>query len=102
VPDSDPSPRANFAHRVPRNVYAPRAGEWSTLVRPDRIHVGDVLDDLSWAEESGELISVRGSPDKWEVIAIERTGDEGRRAVLHRKLAPDAIWDGALVLRLAR
>jgi len=102
VPDNDPSPRPNFAYRVPRNVYAPRAGEWSTLVRPDRIRAGDVLDDLSWAEEIGELVTVRGSPDKWEVIAIEPTGDKGRRAVLHRKLAPDAIWDGALVVRLVR
>jgi hypothetical protein len=100
VPDKDPSLRANFAYRVPRNVYAPRAGEWSTLVRPDRIRVGDVLDDLSWAEESGELVIVRGSLDEWEVIAIEPTGDEGRPAVLHRKLGPEAIWDGALVLRL--
>jgi hypothetical protein len=102
VPDDDPSPRPDFAYRVPRNVYAPRTGEWSTLARADRICVGDILDDLSWAEESGELGTVRGSPDKWEVIAIEPTGDEGRRAVLHRKLAPDAIWDGALVLRLVR
>lgn len=45
VPDNDPSPRPNFAYRVPRNVYAPGADEWLTLVRPDRIRVGDVLDD---------------------------------------------------------
>lgn len=101
MPDNDP-PRRNFAYRVPRNVYAPRAGGWSTLIRPDRLRVGDVLDDLSWAEESGELVTVRGSLDRWEVIAIEPTGDEGRRAVLHRKLAPDAIWDGTLVLRIVR
>lgn len=72
------------------------------MIRPDRLRVGDVLDDLSWAEESGELVTVRGSLDRWEVIAIEPTGDEGRRAVLHRKLAPDAIWDGTLVLRIVR
>jgi hypothetical protein len=102
VPDNDPSSRLNFAYRVPLNVYAPRAGAWSTLVRPDRIRVGDILGDLSWAEESGELVTARGSPDKWEVIAIEPTGDEGRRAVLRRKLEPEAVWDGALVLRLVR
>lgn len=56
----------------------------------------------STTEEDGELVTLRGSRDEWEVIAIEPTGDEGRRAVLHRKLAPDAIWDGALVLRLVR
>jgi hypothetical protein len=72
------------------------------LVRRDRIRVGDLLDDMSWTEKSGELRTIRGSPDRWEVIAIETTGDEGRRAVLHRKHAPDAIWDGALVLRLVR
>ena len=80
-----------------------RALMWSTLVRPCRIHVGDILDDLSWGEESGGgVVTVRGSRDRWEVTAIEPTGDEGRRAVLHRKLAPDAIWDGGLVLRLVR
>jgi len=72
------------------------------LVRPDRIRVGDVLDDLSWADERGELITVRGSSDQWEVIAVEPTGDEGRPAHVHRKLAPEAVWDGTLVLRIVR
>jgi hypothetical protein len=91
-----------FAYRVPRNPYEPRAGELATLIRSDRISVGDRLDDMSWIETVGDLQTLRGSSDEWEVIAVEPTGDEGRRAVVHRKLAPDAIWDGTLVLRLVR
>ena len=101
MPEDYPS-RTMFAYRIPQNPYAPCPDEWGTLVRDDRIGVGDLLDDLPWTEKSGELRTVRASTDRWEVIAIETTGDEGRRAVLHRKLAPVAIWDGALVLRLVR
>lgn len=91
-----------FAYRVPLNPYAPRADEWATLVRPDRVRVGDLLDDLSWTEESDELRTVSGSSDRWEVIAVEPTGDEGRPARVGRKLSAEAIWDGTLVLRLVR
>jgi hypothetical protein len=91
-----------FAYHVPLNPYEPRADEWATLVRPDRVCVGDRLDDLAWTEASGQLVTTRGSPDEWEVIAVEPTGDEGRRAVVHRKLSPETVWDGTLVLRLVR
>ena len=91
-----------FAYRVPLNPYEPRADEWATLIRRDRIHVGDRLDDVSWTEASGRLRTVRGSSDQWEVIAVEPTGDEGRPAAVHRKFSPDAVWDGTLVLRLVR
>jgi hypothetical protein len=70
------------------------------LVRPDRIRVGDRLDDLSWTEACGQLLTVHGPLDQWEVIAVELTGDEGRPAHVHRKLAAEAVWDGTLVLRI--
>lgn len=91
-----------FAYRVPLNPYEPRGDEWATLVRADRIRVGDRLDDLSWTEARGQLLTTRGSPDEWEVIAVEQTEDEGRVAAVHRKLSPDAVWDGTLVLRIVR
>ncbi len=91
-----------FAYRIPLNPYEPSADEWATLVRPDRIRVGDRLDDLAWADASDEPLTTRGSPDEWEVVAVEPTQDDGRPAVVHRKLSPDAIWDGSLVLRLVR
>jgi hypothetical protein len=91
-----------FAYRIPLNPYDPQADRWATLVQPDRIRVGDRLDELTWTEATDEELTTRGSPDEWEVIAVEPTGDEGRSAVLHRKLAPEAIWDGSLVLRLVR
>jgi hypothetical protein len=87
---------------VPLNPYAPVAGEFSTLVRSERIRVGDRL-GLSWTETEGELRTVRGSPDQWEVVGIETAGDEGRKASIKRgKSGPDAVWDGTLVVRKAR
>jgi hypothetical protein len=91
-----------FAYRVPLNPYEPGGNEWATLVRLDRIRVGDRLNDLSFTERQGQNRTTRGSPDEWEVIAVKPTGDEGRPASLHRILAPEAIWDGALVLRLVK
>jgi hypothetical protein len=101
VTTDDPSLHA-FAYRVPLNPYAPVAGECSTLVRRERIHVGDRL-HLSWTETEGEQRTVQGSPDEWEVVAIEAAGDEGRKASLIRgKSGPDAVWDGTLVVRQVR
>jgi hypothetical protein len=91
-----------FAYRVPMNPYAPRVGDWATLVRRDRVRVGDVLDERSWTESSGEVRTVGGSPDRWEVAAVELIGNEGTPAPVRRKLAPEAVWAGALVLRLVR
>jgi hypothetical protein len=91
-----------FAYRVPLNPYVPRAGEWVTLVRPERVGVGDLLDDLSWTEESEGVQTVSGASGRWEVIAVEPTGEEGRPARVGRKLSAEASWDGTLVLRLVR
>jgi hypothetical protein len=99
---NDPPSQCAFAYRVPLNPYAPVAGEFSTLVRTERIQVRDRL-HLSWTETEGELRTVRGSPDEWEVVAIEPAGDEGRKAAIMRgKSGPDAVWDGTLVVRKAR
>jgi hypothetical protein len=57
---------------------------------------------VSWTEASGQLLTIRGPLDQWEVIAVELTGDEGRPAHVHRKLAAEAVWDGTLVLRIVR
>jgi hypothetical protein len=101
VTNDGPS-RPAFAYRVPLNPYAPVAGECSTLIRHERVRLGDRL-HLSWTETTGELRTVRGSSDEWEVVAIESAGDEGREtATISRKNGPRAIWDGALVLRQVR
>lgn len=91
-----------FAYHVPLNPSDPDSGEWGTLVRKDRIQVGDRLNDLAVSEVIGEERVIHGSPDQWEVLAVEPAEDDGRRAVVKRKLAPDAVWDGKLVLRLVR
>ena len=89
-----------FAYHVPLNPYEPQSGEWGTLVRRGRIRVGERLNDLTVTEVSGELRTIHGSSEQWEVIAVEPAEDDGRQAVVRRKLAPDAVWDGTLVLRL--
>jgi hypothetical protein len=68
--------------------------------RRDRIRVGDQLSNLVVSEVRGEVRTIHGSTDQWEVIAVEPAEDDGRRAVVKRKLAADAVCDGKLVLRL--
>jgi len=98
VSSADPSDLA-FAYRVPANPYAPQPGDWATVVRQTRVRVGDVL-ELSMRETTagGEIVS-DGTNHRWEVIAVEAIDNLGERAVVHRKGAPKAIWDGALVVR---
>jgi hypothetical protein len=91
-----------FTYHVPSNPSHPESAEWATLVRRDRIRVGDIPDNLAVSEVSADVRTIDGSPDQWEVIAVEPTEDDGRRAVVKRKLAPDAVWDGKLVLHLVR
>jgi hypothetical protein len=88
-----------FAYHVPANPDHPESAEWATLVRRDRVRVGDRLSNLAVSEVSGDVRTIQGSTDQWEVIAVEPVEDDGRRAVVKRKLAPDAVWDGKLVLR---
>lgn len=99
MPSAD-TPNA-FAYHVPSNPYDPADDSWATLVRSERLHVGDRLADLSYAETVAGEVVVRGSLDEWEVVAIEVVGDEGHCATIRRKRAGDAFWDGRLVLRIA-
>lgn len=67
------------------------------MVRPDRVSVGELI-DLTVHEVVGEETVVHGSPNAWEVVAIEANG-EGHTMSVPRKGAPLAVWDGTLVLR---
>jgi hypothetical protein len=59
-----------FAYRVPSDLYAPEAGEWSILVRGEQIAVGDILENLATAHTRDGEVIIDGSPDKWEVLEI--------------------------------
>lgn len=94
-------PHRDYAYRVPLNPYEPTAGEWGTLVRRERVSVGERL-DVAVAERVEDETVVHGSLDTWEVVAIEVNGDEGHTAPVRGKGAPVAVWDGTLVLRQVR
>jgi hypothetical protein len=91
-----------FAYHVSSDPYHPESAEWATLVRRERVRAGDILSNLAVSRVSGDVRTIDGSPDRWEVIAVEPTEDDGRPAVVKRKLASAAVWDGKLVLRLAK
>lgn len=89
-----------FAYHVPLNPYDPTDERPGTLIRVQRLRVGDRLTNLAYSETVAEEVIQQGSADVWEVVAIEPAGDEGQRATIRRKLGPDALWDGRLVLRI--
>jgi len=89
-----------FAYLVPANPHAPHAGMWSTLVRRDRVHVGDRI-ALSQTDVSSEGTTIHGSRTDWEVLAIEPTENDGRRAGVRGFRGPNPVWDGRLVGRPA-
>jgi hypothetical protein len=105
-PEAAPSA---FAYLVPLNPYAPHRERWATLVREERLQVGDRI-SLGWTEttagDPGEPLRrvSRMSPHAWEVAAVETTGDEGKHAAIRGWPLPgnaprsSPVWDGRLVL----
>jgi hypothetical protein len=89
-----------FAYLVPSDPDEPENGMWATLVRRERVHVGDRL-ALSRTTTTPEGISVDPTDVEWEVVAVEATENDGRPAAVRGHRGPTPIWAGRLVLRPA-
>jgi hypothetical protein len=90
---------SSFAYRVPTNPEAASPSEWATLVHERRVRPGDVVDLSSSETSPGGEVVIGEASSLWEVVAIEPVSDLGKPAVIRRKGAGEAIWDGALILR---
>ena len=103
---SDPAPAGRaYAYHVPLDPYDPRDGQWATLVRIERVRVGDRIDvavheTVSGSDGSCPEVVVSGLSTSGKVTVIEAAEDDGRRAgVRGWRGAAVPIWDGTLVLR---
>jgi hypothetical protein len=90
-----------YAYRVPSN---PHNGEWSTLLRRERVRIGDrvkipVRETLSASVQSCPERVVRDSQHQWEVIAVEAADDDGRVGAVRGFGGPHPVWDGVLVVQ---
>jgi hypothetical protein len=85
--------------------YDPHDGEWATLIKSERVQVGDrigvaVHKTVPSSDGSSPEVVISGSRHEWEVAEIEAAEDDGRRAgVRGWRGAAVPIWDGVLVLR---
>jgi hypothetical protein len=104
--DSAPDARA-YAYHVPSNPYDPHEGEWATLIRSERVQVGDRIDvavqkKVLSSDGSSTEVVISGSQHEWEVAAIEAAEDDGRVATVRGwRGSAVPVWDGVLVLRRA-
>jgi hypothetical protein len=87
-----------FAYLVPSDPYEPENGMWATLVRRNRIEVGDRI-ALSRTTTTPDEISVDPTDVEWEVVAVVTTENDGRPAPVRGHRGPPPIWAGRLVVR---
>ena len=86
-----------FAYRVPSNPDQPELG-YATLVRAERVRVGDRIEYAVSKREDG-VLTVGAEDGVWEVVAVLSRDDDGRPFHSHRIGAAEAIRAGELVLR---